>query len=257
MGLRASPAAGCAMWICAIWMLVCTSCVNSAATSCGDQVCPIGRACANGHCVDDAIFTACQQRGEGAACEVSTLGAGTCQTGMCIVGTCGDGVINAIDACDGAELGGKTCLDFGSSNADGLACTADCSFDPAACTAFCGDGKKDSTEECDGEDFAKTTCITKGFYEGELACTDQCTINAGGCTGMCGDTVRNGLEPCDGVDFGGDSCQLRGFLGTVTPLTCTAECSFDPASCSCGGELCAPRTERCVLRNGIFTCERA
>ena len=47
---------------------------------------------------------------------------------------------------DGKALGGKTCLDFGSSDKAGLACAADCSFDTSKCTAFCGDGKKASTE---------------------------------------------------------------------------------------------------------------
>ena len=48
-------------------------------------------------------------------------------------GVCGDGVASGVEACDGADLRGKTCLDFGSSSSDGLTCTVDCSFNIGGC----------------------------------------------------------------------------------------------------------------------------
>lgn len=256
MGSRHTPLFICRMLALAGCMLALGGCVGSDATLCGGLICPAGRACAAGTCVAQSVLTACAQRHDGDACTLAEIGTGVCQTGLCRIGACGDGVINAIDACDGADLGGKTCLDFGSSDAAGLACTADCSFDTSKCTAFCGDGVKGSAEECDAKDFGGKTCISEGFYGGTLACTDLCAINLGGCHGQCGDGVRNGLEQCDGMDLGGSTCEARGFHGpAVSPLLCTAACGLDPSSCTCGGELCVRSTQKCVLVDGIPTCE--
>jgi hypothetical protein len=219
-------------------------------------VCPEGRACVNAACVDPVTVTACAQLHEGDTCMIAELGAGLCRAGVCQLGICGDGVINGIDACDGTELGGKTCLDFGSTDAAGLACAADCSFDVSKCVARCGDGIKDSAEQCDGDDFAEQTCITQGFYGGKIACTDTCQYNLGGCHERCGDGIRNGLEQCDGTDFGTTTCANRGFPGAVSPLVCDATCGLDPSSCLCGVALCAMTTELCVQdSSGAFTCE--
>jgi hypothetical protein len=242
-----------------IWFglaLALAGCVRSEATTCGDKVCPATLACARGQCVDKAVVTACGKAADGAGCTVSDIGAGTCQAGLCIIGRCGDGKVDLFEACDGKELGGKTCLDFGSTDKAGLACAADCSFDTSKCTAFCGDGKKASSEQCDGKDFGKQTCITEGYYGGTLACTQDCMLNTAGCTGKCGDGVRNGFnEECDGADFGGMTCAKLGYLGAVTPLMCTATCSFDPASCACGIDLCTKTTQTCVDVNGTPTCK--
>ena len=238
--------------------LAIAGCVRSEAVTCGDRVCPTTLACARGQCVDRAILTACAAQPDGASCQVSAIGTGACQAGLCIIGRCGDGAIDPFEACDGKALGGKTCLDFGSSDKAGLACAADCSFDTSKCTAFCGDGKKASTEPCDGHDFGKATCITQGFYGGQLACTQDCQLNTAGCAGRCGDGVVNGFnEQCDGADFGGSTCAARGYLGTVSPLLCTPTCALDAASCACGDVRCAPRTQKCTIVGGIPTCGAA
>jgi hypothetical protein len=231
------------------------ACVSSGATLCGDLRCPAGRACVSETCVDQAVVTACAGALEADECSLPESGIGTCHNGLCIIGTCGDGTINAIDACDGADLANKTCLDFGSTSAAGLACTADCAFDTTLCTAFCGDGVRDSAEECDGDDFGVETCISKGFYSGRLACENTCKLNLNSCRGTCGDGVHNGLEQCDGSDFGVSTCEARGFPGAVSPLLCDAACGFAESSCTCGGILCTPRTQRCVVVDDIPTCE--
>jgi hypothetical protein len=232
-------------------------CVRSGSSHCGDMTCPPGRACAMGRCVDEALATACSRQHDGDGCTVSTFGNGTCKAGLCIVGICGDGAINAVDACDGQDLGGKTCLDFGSSYPEGLKCAADCSFDTSGCKGYCGDGMKQSNEECDGKQFGGKTCITEGFYGGKLVCTVDCKINLGSCTGRCGDGIRNSFtEQCDGADLGSaatNTCEARGFHGAVQPLLCTSTCSFDPSSCSCGGVQCA-HTEQCALIDNIYSC---
>jgi hypothetical protein len=47
---------------------------------------------------------------------------------------CGDGELGGDEACDGAELGGKTCVDVEDGFVGGeLACAADCTFDVSGC----------------------------------------------------------------------------------------------------------------------------
>lgn len=237
-------------------MLCIASCVRSEATPCGDLTCPAGRACVRADvCVDTAVVRACDASAENDPCSLPDVGEGSCHDGLCLIGACGDGIINAVDACDGAELGGKTCLDFGASSPEGLACAADCSFDKSGCVAFCGDGMKQQAEDCDGADFGGESCITMGYYAGDLVCSDSCTVNIGNCAGRCGDGVANGLEPCDGTDLKNDSCAARGFLGAVTPMTCTTSCALAPTSCLCGDQHCAPNTQTCVLSGSIYSCE--
>jgi len=232
------------------------SCVKSKAHECGDILCPIGRACARDNvCVDVSVVSACNSAAEGDPCEVAEIGTGTCQGGLCLVGECGDGMVNAIDACDGKDLGGKTCLDFGSTDPEGLKCNDDCSFNTTGCTAICGDGVKNTNEECDGKDFDKKGCTDFGYYAGSIVCTDDCKVNVGGCSGRCGDGVVNGFEPCDGADFAGKTCQSLGYLGQVTPLTCTTACALAAESCTCGGVLCQKNTQTCQIVGGIAECQ--
>lgn len=46
---------------------------------------------------------------------------------------CGNGMIDGMEACDGANLNAKTCADFGGMAAQTLSCKADCTFDTSAC----------------------------------------------------------------------------------------------------------------------------
>jgi hypothetical protein len=237
-------------------VMVVSGCVTSQSTKCGDVICPIGHTCASGHCVTQSVVRACQGLTDAASCDLPQVGTGSCQAGLCVVGQCGDGKINAIEACDRRNLGGKTCLDFGSQYAEGLRCTADCSFDKSGCAGYCGDGRRQPPEECDGTDFAGKTCITEGFYTGALVCQSDCTINRGSCAERCGDNIRNSFtEQCDGTDFSGSTCAKRGYFGTVSQLQCTAQCAIDSLSCMCGDDRCAQDTQRCVQLNGIFVCE--
>jgi hypothetical protein len=230
------------------------ACVKSAATQCGDDLCPAGLACANDHCVDNALVSSCAGRAEGAACSVGAGGSGVCQDHLCIVGRCGDGMINGVEDCDGANLGGKSCLDFGASAPMGLTCGSDCTLDPAGCTEFCGNGIADGSEQCDGADLAQKSCVDYGFYAGTLSCTSTCMANLGQCSGRCGDGTIEELEVCDGANLNNKTCATLGYMGTVLPLTCTAECAYDPSSCTCGGVLCATG-KTCVVTGTISACE--
>jgi hypothetical protein len=52
--------------------------------------------------------------------------------GTTATNTCGNGKIDAGESCDGPDVGGKTCVDFGK-NAGYLACTSNCTFDTSGC----------------------------------------------------------------------------------------------------------------------------
>jgi hypothetical protein len=47
--------------------------------------------------------------------------------------TCGNGKIEGNESCDGYDLSGKTCADFGKANPAGLACSVNCTFDTSGC----------------------------------------------------------------------------------------------------------------------------
>jgi hypothetical protein len=230
------------------------ACVKSAATPCGDDLCPVGLACMSDHCVDPALITSCAGRAENDQCNPGN-GSGFCQGGICIVGYCGDGVINGIEECDGNALGSATCLQFGAPQPGGLACGSNCKLDPSGCSEYCGNGIVDSNEQCDGSNFANKSCIDYGFYGGTLACTSTCMINLGGCAGQCGNGVIDGLnELCDGSDLNNQTCTTLGYKGSgMLPLTCGSDCTFAPSSCTCGGALCASN-QTCEVDGSISNC---
>jgi hypothetical protein len=53
----------------------------------------------------------------------------TCQAGC----ACGNGVLDAGESCDGSDFGGKTCANFGMTDAPGLSCTSECTWDVIGC----------------------------------------------------------------------------------------------------------------------------
>jgi hypothetical protein len=97
---------------------------------------------------------------------------------------CGDGVINQPgEVCDGADLGGKTCVDVGFLGGT-LACHADCTLDASSCVGvpFCGDGVINRPdEECDRSDLGGRTCESLGLGGGTLACASNCRLQTAGC----------------------------------------------------------------------------
>lgn len=86
---------------------------------------------------------------------------------------CGDGVRNAAEACDSADLGGQTCQTQGFNAGGLLGCTAQCTFNTNGCqNMVCGDGQCQNGE-------------------------DSCS-----CPGDCPDDI-NSCSPCECGDFGG------------------------------------------------------
>ena len=123
---------------------------------------------------------------------------------------CGNGRLEAGEACDGAAFGGASCATLGF-DAGALACDASCGFDVSGCTRAerCGNGLDD-----DGDQLVDC-------FDPDCAGADHCPV--------CGDGVREGHEACDGADLGEESCASFGFDGGE--LACTARCSFDTTAC--------------------------
>lgn len=160
-------------------------------------------------------------------------------------GMCGDGVKQAGEDCDGNDVGGLTCLDFGHDNG-ALICADDCTLFTNACST-CGDGQLAATEACDGTNFGGLTCTDLGYSGGTLSCAADCSqVFEGNCqvAPTCGNGVLDGGETCDGGNLGGQTCVSLGFDGGT--LTCNqASCIFNTAGCTI--DTCVPLLGACNI----------
>ena len=87
--------------------------------------------------------------------------------------TCGDGVREGAEVCDGDDLGGQSCETFGFAGGS-LSCET-CVLDTTGCyDELCGNGTQEGGEECDGTDLGGQSCGALGFSQGTLACSDMC-----------------------------------------------------------------------------------
>jgi hypothetical protein len=93
---------------------------------------------------------------------------------------CGNAIQEGVEDCDGNDLGGQSCEDFGFLTGF-LACTGSCTFDFDGCSN-CGNAQIDDGEVCDGADLGGQTCQSQGFSSGTLACGGNCTsFDTSGC----------------------------------------------------------------------------
>lgn len=193
---------------------------------CGDDG-PGGPVCGNGICEEGENSYNCPEDCPGPYCGDGVCdpeeSAATCPEDC----YCGNGTLERRDGeeCDGHDLGGKTCLDFG---CDGgiLSCRPNCRFDLTnciGCEPMCGDGRVDGDEMCDcglDPDNLPPGCDA---INGEGNCTLDCTL-----LHWCGDGV---------VDYDlGEECD------------CGDDPTSLPAGCSApnGGPEC---TEYCTIPN--------
>ena len=98
--------------------------------------------------------------------------------------SCGNGVWNPGESCDGNDLHGGTCASLGFAGG-ALSCNPDCTYNTGACQAsICPNGIKEGAEACDTNDFGGQTCASFGFAAGSLACDASCQILTSGCTNV-------------------------------------------------------------------------
>ncbi len=150
---------------------------------------------------------------------------------------CGDGVADEGEACDGRDLAGQSCPDLVDPNAPAgehftggvLACSNDCTLDPAGCTR-CGNGLAEPGEECDGSDLAGQDCASAGNrQDGRLHCAEDCTFDISGCH-TCGDGQVEPAEDCEpGLELT-ETCQDLGWAWGE--LACNPDtCRYDVSGC--------------------------
>jgi cysteine-rich repeat protein len=216
----------------------------AADSTCGNFTVDHGEPCdpaMGGGCTDrcQVIRARCGNRmvEPGETCDDGNLIAGDGCTSTCQMESCGNGVKEKWEQCDGADLGGFDCATIAAGTGPGLSCSSECRFDVRGCGGTC----EDPAEYCD----EPTNCVD--------------------CRGEsdCGDGIRERGEACDDgnqfADDGCDSCELPscnadggGMMGTgmfecTNPgdlnSGCTIECELSTAcgarAATCGA-LCAP-----------------
>lgn len=270
-----------------LFVLISASCVEPHVTPCaGGVVCPEHEVCSpRGGCVAPEQLAQCEQPPVDGSCTLPGGETGVCVDAVCIERGCGNGLIEADEACDdGNRLAGDGCsancrsdercgngfldtnLGEGCDCGDSAfaeprpgGCDGPNSSDPdAACTEDCkirgcGDGVVGGLEDCDGSDVPLTDCTQIGWYGGTLGCLPTCQYDVSACVGRCGDGTRNGspVELCDpgdggAPDLGGMTCQSFGYY-FAGGLACNSLCGFDTSACmgACGDGVFDAGNEPC------------
>ncbi len=114
---------------------------------------------------------------------------GVCPTGstcdevnhVCIPPSCGDGILQGAEQCDGAIDPAIDCTSFGYYSAAGLACTPSCTIDTSQCAGICGDHQVNGPEFCDGIPPAGESCANFGFEIGRVSCSADCGLGFSQC----------------------------------------------------------------------------
>jgi hypothetical protein len=162
-------------------------------------------------------------------------------------GVCGNGIREAAEQCDGADLGGADCAAAGCTSGGPLVCNVNCTFDTAACTGCptCDDdGICEAFENCDScpNDCRSGTTATCGNGVCESADGEDCLNCASDCNGVQGGKPANryccgaggGTNPVPCSDSrcsqSGNTCSTA----NATPSCCgDGTCEGDESSTNC------------------------
>jgi hypothetical protein len=95
--------------------------------------------------------------------------------------SCGNGLVDPSEDCDGIAMGSGSCLTLGFVGGE-LACGSDCKYDTSGCLeTLCGNATLDDGEACDGDLLGGNTCSSLGFAGGPLVCDSSCALDDAGC----------------------------------------------------------------------------
>ena len=174
---------------------------------------------------------------------------------------CGNGLLEAGEACDRTDVGRRTCADFNCSGGT-LACDPDCrGFDTTACTGCVGcdnDGTCEPGEDCTNCPSDCVTGTSGGAVCGNGACEagdgEDCLSCPADCAGAQGGkpTARFCCGDGDGdtpVACSDSRCSSNGLTCASTPTVPTTYCCGDRV-CD-GAESCA----NCPLDCAVATTE--
>ena len=156
---------------------------------------------------------------------------------VCSGSVCGNGIIEGLEQCDGANLNDATCSSLGGGRGN-LSCTSRCSFDLSRCSGSgCGNGIIEGPEQCDGANLGGESCATldSGSY-GTLQCDPfTCTFDLSRCAtgstgGHGGSTAGSGGMICE------DTCSgaYDGFCDDGGPGFAYAICDYGTDCTDCG-----------------------
>jgi Proprotein convertase P-domain len=180
-------------------------------------------------------------------------------TSKCVT-TCGNGLLDTNEWCDGLALGGNDCASINMGFIAGtLGCNDLCTnWDYSQCysNSVCDDGVISRNETCEDNDLSGHDCsnIFVGYTGGTLSCNDQCNgWDTTECTDSCGDGLIQSGEWCDNSSLNGQNCTTigKGFSGGT--LACDDECNgWDTTNCT-GGTSCGCTTD-CDWQNADMMC---
>jgi Lamin Tail Domain len=143
--------------------------------------------------------------------------------------SCGDGIIDGLEVCDGTEFNGATCASLNKGFIGGILACNNCAYEVSKCNVpdICGDG------ECNGIETPETCavdCETIDPFCGDGICNGSETLTtcATDCTApYCGDGICNGSETlttcatdCTAPYCGDGICN-----GDETVTTCATDCT--------------------------------
>ena len=186
--------------------------------------------------------------------------------------TCGNGVVDPGEQCDGAALRGLSCATVDPFFTGGtLLCSDSCTLDTTKCMhGTCGNGVIDPGEDCEYDNFTRVSCSAALPAESDYAlvgCSiSTCRYTLSTCAlapaPVCGNGKLESGEQCDGEDWLWRACVEHSPENTGGQLRCNqATCMLDFTQCTrcdgarCGDGIIDPTHEQCDGTNlGSHSC---
>jgi len=153
------------------------------------------------------------------------------------VASCGNGMIDSGEQCDGANIGGAECGELEGFFAGSLSCDASCRLE----TISCHDLAESLELECEmygleGADYSCTRLndtFGTSYTSGGFIFDEECNADLSGCSNaaepVCGNREIEEGEECDGGMELSGTCHDSGFYNGF--ITCSDTCTVLPDEC--------------------------